>query len=352
MQLSVREIAEYLGARVIGNSDLVIHGISSIDNPKPGSILYAERTGMLESLKDIKDIAVITRDIPDDHICSLVIHPNPRIAFSKVSEKFHTHYWQEYGGISEYAFIEPDVQIAFDAVICQGAFVGSETRIGSRTRILPNAYIGRGVVIGDDCVICPGAAILEGTTIGDRVIINSNAVIGSEGFGFSESDGILVKMPQVGGVIIGNDVEIGACTCVDRGTIDNTVIGEGSKLDNLVQVGHNVVIGKNVRIAAQTGFPGRVKVEDDAVIGGQAGFQNGITVGKSARVASQAGVFKSIPPNQTVSGYPALPHGEALRILSLFKRLPEFFDRIKELESKMSKINEIKGSSGAFENKR
>jgi UDP-3-O-[3-hydroxymyristoyl] glucosamine N-acyltransferase len=332
MEITLKEIAEKIGARLIGNETMKITGVSAISNPRPDTVLFVENVSMLGRINDIAKYAVIVPESPVDKNGNFLVHSHPKKAFAQLSGIFNKSYWVNYKGISPRANIEDGAHISESASVADGAFIGSGASIGSGTKILPNAYVGRDVKIGDDCVILPCAVILEGSKIGDRVIINSNAVIGSEGFGFTNNEESQMKIPQAGGVSIENDVEIGACTCIDRGTIDDTVIGEGTKIDNLVQIAHNVQLCRNVMIAAQAGLPGRVVVDDDAVIGGQAGLQNGIRIGKKARIAGQSGVFKSVEDGETVSGYPAMPHKQALQILALMKRLPEIIQRIESLE--------------------
>lgn len=333
--ISLKEIAESINAEIIGDENLPIEGVSSVESSKDMTVLFAEKVSMLKTVKSLSKLAVLVSEKPDGIDGNFLVHPNPRAAFALVALRFNPPYWLGYKGIGGYVIIEDDAKVAKSAVICDGVFIGSGSCIGDDTRVLPNSHVGRNVTIGDDCAIFPGAVLLDGVSIGDRVIINSNVVIGSEGFGFVLSDGNLVKMPQLGSVVIGDDVEIGASTCIDRGTIGDTVIGSGTRIDNLVQIAHNVQIGKNVRIAAQAGIPGRVHIKDNVIIGGQAGLQNGITIGKNARIAGQAGVFKSVDDNEAVSGYPAMSHKQALVLLSHFKKLPEMSKRIRELENKL-----------------
>ena len=336
-EVTLKEISETIKAELYGDGSLTVSQISSLDDPKAGTIIFIDNISLLDGV-DIPDkVGIIVDQKPEKISGNFLVHPNPRAAFALVASRFNPPYWQAYEGQSSQAIIEDNVTLSSSAVISGGSFIGMGSTIGDNTRILPSAHIGRGVTIGSDCVIHPNATILDGSRLGNRVIINSNVVIGSEGFGFIPSDNDLVKMPQMGGVIIDDDVEIGSGTCIDRGTIGDTVIGTGTKIDNLVQIAHNVRIGKNVRIAAQAGLPGRIRIEDDVVIGGQAGLQNGITVGKGARIAGQAGVFKSVDPGETVSGYPALPHNQALKLVAYFKKLPELVNRISKLEKKLKK---------------
>ncbi|MBU1023567.1 UDP-3-O-(3-hydroxymyristoyl)glucosamine N-acyltransferase [bacterium] len=336
-EVTLKEISETIKAEMYGDGSLAVSQISSLEKPIEGTVLFIDNISLLDSIDILDKVGIIVHEKPENISGNFMVHPHPRAAFALVAARFNPPYWQTYEGQSSRAIIEDNTTISNSAVICAGSFIGNGASIGNNTYILPNVHIGRGVTIGNDCVIHPGVAVLDGSRLANRVIINSNAVIGGEGFGFIPSENDLVKMPQMGGVIIENDVEIGSGTCIDRGTIGDTVIGEGTKIDNLVQIAHNVQIGKNARIAAQVGVPGRVRIEDDVVIGGQAGLQNGITIGKGARIAGQSGVFKSVNPGETVSGYPALPHKEALKLSALFKKLPMFVNRITELEKKIEK---------------
>jgi len=333
--MKLMDIAKMIDAELVGDGEMLVYGISSLETTRPGTITFTDEMSLLKNVKDFSDIAIIVPRKPESYIGNFVIHPKPRVAFAKISAWLNPPYWLSYSGISPDAYIEDGAFIAEDVSVGAGAFVGEGAQLMENVRVLPLAYIGRKVVIGRGSVILPGAVILDGSKIGERVIINSNVVIGGEGFGFVEDGDKLLKVPQTGEVIIEDDVEIGAGTTVDRGTVDDTIIGAGTKIDNLVQIGHNVRIGKNVRIAAQAGLSGRVKVEDDVVIGGQAGFQNAVTIGKGVHIAGQAAIFKSIPAGQVVSGYPAMPHARALRILALTKRLPEIIERLDDLEKRL-----------------
>ena len=333
--MKLADIAGMLNAEVIGDGDMLINEVSSLESLRPGTITFIEDISLLNKVKDLSDTAVIVPSRPENIKGNFVVCSKPRVAFAKVLAIFHTPYWLSYSGISPDAHIENGAIIAEGVSVGAGAFIGEGAHLMENVRVLPVAYVGRKVIVGRGSVILPGAMILEGSRIGERVIINSNAVIGGEGFGFVEDGGKILKIPQTGGVIIEDDVEIGAGTTVDRGTVDDTVIGAGTKIDNLVQLGHNVRIGKNVRIAAQAGLSGRVKVGDDVVIGGQAGFQNGVTIGDKVQIAGQAAIFKSVSPGQIVSGYPAMPHAQALRLLALTRRLPEIIERLDALEKQV-----------------
>jgi UDP-3-O-[3-hydroxymyristoyl] glucosamine N-acyltransferase len=212
--------------------------------------------------------------------------------------------------------------------------------IGDGTTILCGTFVGEDVVIGDGCLVYPGVTIREGSRIGSRVILQPGVVIGSDGFGYAPRGGVHHKIPQIGRVVIEDDVEIGANSCVDRATTGETRIGRGTKIDNLVQIAHNVVLGEHTVVAAQTGVSGSTEVGRGVVFGGQAGVTGHIRIGDGATVAARAGVTKDVPAGTTVSGYPAREHGEARRLVGHTSMLPELFKRVRELERRIRELEE------------
>jgi UDP-3-O-[3-hydroxymyristoyl] glucosamine N-acyltransferase len=210
--------------------------------------------------------------------------------------------------------------------------LGEDVSVGARTVLHPGVVVNRDSSIGADCVVGPNVSVYDGVTIGDRVVINGGTVIGGLGFGFVSTREHHTRFPQVGGVIIEDDVEIGSNCCVDRASLDNTIIHRGTKLDNLVQVAHGVSIGEHTMIAAQVGISGGTSLGDWCVVGGQAGFQGHISVGDQSIVGGGSAVFSDLPEKSKVSGYPAKPHNQSLRVLALTFRLPEIMDRMRSLE--------------------
>jgi UDP-3-O-[3-hydroxymyristoyl] glucosamine N-acyltransferase len=203
--------------------------------------------------------------------------------------------------------------------------------------VSPGAFIGQGATIGDDSIIYENATIKDNVIIGRNVRVHSGTVIGSDGFGYVLDKGKHHKIPQVGGVIIEDDVEIGANVCVDRATVGNTIIGSGTKIDNLVQIGHNVVVGKNSIIISQVGVSGSVEIGDSVILAGQVGIRDHIKIGDKAIVGAQAGIGSDIPAGQIFSGSPAIPHKKWLRAQSIYSKLPDYIRRLQELERKTSK---------------
>ena len=223
------------------------------------------------------------------------------------------------------------VSLGDDVSLGPGVVVGDGVRLGARTRLDANVVVGAGVEIGDDCHVYPGATLYPGAQLRDRVIVHAGARLGSDGFGYVFRDGAHAKIPHVGRCIVESDVEIGANTTIDRGSIDDTVIGAGTKIDNLVHVAHNVRIGRLCLIMAQVGIAGSVRIEDGCILAGQAGIAGHLTIGKGARLAAQAGVFGSIPAGETWSGYPARPHKEALRAQAAMFKLPSLLRALERL---------------------
>ena len=234
-------------------------------------------------------------------------------------------------GIDASASLGRGVVLGDDVAIGPGVVLGEGVRVGARTRLDAHVVVGAGVEIGDDCHVYPGVTLYAGSRVGDRVRLHAGARIGSDGFGYVFRNGEHAKIPHVGRCIIESDVEIGANTTVDRGSIDDTVIGAGTKIDNLVQVGHNVRIGRLCLLMSQVGIAGSVHVEDGCILAGQVGVSGHVTIGKGARLAAQAGVFGSIPPGETWSGYPARPHKEALRAQAAMFRLPSLIRALARL---------------------
>ncbi|HEU0051799.1 MAG TPA: UDP-3-O-(3-hydroxymyristoyl)glucosamine N-acyltransferase, partial [Longimicrobium sp.] len=235
-------------------------------------------------------------------------------------------------GVHPTAVVGAGASVAASASVGPYAVIGEGAAIGERARIGAHVVVGRGCVVGDDAVLHPQVTLYDGVQVGERCIVHSGARLGADGFGFVWEGGAHRKVPQVGGCRLEADVEVGANTTIDRGSIGDTVVGRGTKIDNLVMIGHNCRIGRHVIIVSQVGISGSTRVGDGAVLGGQAGVQGHIEIGAGARVGGQAGVIGDVPAGETVSGYPARPHREALRVQAAMFRLPENLKRLKEIE--------------------
>jgi UDP-3-O-[3-hydroxymyristoyl] glucosamine N-acyltransferase len=261
-----------------------------------------------------------------------VIVKNPQLAFAKILEVIEKDRSKDcVPGIHSTAIIAPTATLGKDVSIGPYVVIEAGAAIGDRTRVDAHTYIGSRTVIGNDCLVYPRVTIRENVVIGNRVIVHSGTVIGSDGFGFAAGETGPYKIPQIGSVELGDDVEIGANVTIDRATTGRTKIGRGTKIDNLVQIAHNVQIGEHCIIVAQVGISGSTHFGNFVTIGGQAGTVGHITVGDGATIAARSGVIGDIAPRETVSGYPARPHREAMKLQALIHRLPELFVTVKNL---------------------
>ena len=267
---------------------------------------------------------------------------DPYFAFLRLLELFNTRSPSDIAdGIHELAVIEPgarlgkNVSIGAFAVIGARATVGDGTIIGSGTVVMPRSSIGA------KCILYPNVTVMDGCEIGDRVIIHAGAVIGADGFGFAPSGGSIHKIPQIGSVRIEDDVEIGACTCIDRAAFGVTVIGKSAKLDNLIQVAHNVQVGSHTVIASQVGISGSTVIGSGVQMGGQAGLSGHLAVGDGSSVGAQAGVTKDVPPGETVSGYPAKNHMKAMRLEAALRNLPELAKTVRKQQKRIEELERI-----------
>ncbi len=335
MEKTLEELAELTGAELRNGEGVVIKGIGEISSAGPEQITFLENVKYKHWLKDCKAAAIISRELPDLTGRPALISDDPYLAFAKVTAAFY------YGGLAAPLAVDQRAIIATDAVLEQGvvvgagAVVGARVKIGRGTVVHSLAFIGEDSRLGQDCLIYPGVVIRERCHLNDRVIVHPNAIIGSDGFGYAPEGKKWRKIPQAGRVVIADDVEIGAGVCIDRGAIGDTVVGRGSKLDNLIQVAHNVKIGEDCAFAAQSGFSGSSRIGDRVTMGGQVGMVGHIDIGDDAMIAAQSGVVKSVPDKTAVFGTPARPMSEARRINALLGRLPELFERLQELEDRL-----------------
>ncbi len=346
---SLRELAEIVGGEILGDPSLRIEGVAGIKEATKGEITFLANPKYEVYLETTKASAVIA-DRDGNQATSILKVSNPYLAFLKVVTLFSESALDKYPrGIHETAVVDGSAEIGEDVSIGAYAVIGSGVRIGDRTTILPLAAICSDVKIGSECLIFPHVTIREQCEIGDRVIIHSGTVIGSDGFGYANDGSAHHKIPQIGIVRIEDDVEIGANSTIDRATTGVTLIGKGSKLDNLVQVAHNVVIGENSILAAQVGVSGSTELGKNVTLAGQAGLVGHIKIGDGAKVGAQGGVTKSIPPHTSVSGYPAREHGFAKKMYAASARLPEILKEFRKLKARVEQIEKGLGSDSPAE---
>ncbi len=344
MRKTLREIAELIGGEVVGDGDIVITGVSGIKEAAEGDIAFLANPKYQPLLESTKAAAVITsRDILKAPKPIIRIE-NPSLAFAKVVELAMPERNRHPRGIHPTAVIGRNVTLGKDIGIGAYVVIDDGASIGDRTVVYPGCYIGRDSRVGCDTLIYANVSVREEIIIGDRVIIHSGTVIGSDGFGFATIDGVHHKIPQVGTVVVEDDVEIGANVTIDRARFDKTVIGKGTKIDNLVQIAHNVEVGENSIIVAQVGISGSTVIGRNVTLAGQVGIVGHITIGDRAIVAAQSGVSKSVPADTMVWGYPAKPMAGALRVNACVQNLPRLFKTIDELKKKIAELEEkLKG---------
>jgi len=334
MEKTLQELAELTGAQAINAEGVVIKGIGEISSATAEQITFLENPRYKHFLKDSQAAAVISRKLPELESKPALICDDPYLAFAKIATVFYYGGLAVPGGLDEKARVAADAVIAAEVSVGAGAVIGARAKIGKGSVVHALAFVGEDVTLGADCLVYPGAVIRERCVLGDRVTIHANAVVGSDGFGYARDGAAWLKIPQAGRVVLEDDVEIGACVCLDRGALGDTIIKRGSKLDNLIQVAHNVSIGEDCAFAAQTGISGSARVGDRVQMGGQVGTVGHIEIGDDAVIAAQSGVSKTVPGKSAVFGSPARPMSEARRINVLMSRLPELFERLQELEDK------------------
>jgi UDP-3-O-[3-hydroxymyristoyl] glucosamine N-acyltransferase len=340
LRFKLGELAEIVGGEIAGDAGVEICGVAGIREAKTGDITFVANPKYEAFLESTLASAVIA---PPKLECDkpLIRIENPYFAYLKVLNLFADELMIKYPReVHESAVIDDSVTLGENVAVGPFCQVCAGSRVGDNTTILAGTFIGEDVHIGVDCLIYPNVTIREGSRIGDRVILQPGVVIGADGFGFAKDGQTHHKVPQIGRVIIEDDVEIGANSTVDRATTGETLVRRGSKIDNLVQIAHNVVVGEDSIVAAQVGISGSTELGKNVVLAGQAGLVGHITIGDGAMVGAQGGVTKSVPPNTTVSGYPAREHGKARRIWAYSNRLPDLFERVKELERRLGELKE------------
>jgi len=335
--MRLADLAQQLNAELAGPADIEVRGVAGLTEAGEGDLAFVADDRHLKDLAGSRASAfIVPQGAPQLSVPALRVR-NPRLAFARAIALFHVRTAAP-GGISGRASIGKDVVIGADATVHPGAFIGDGARIGSRVTIFPGAFIGAGVVIGDDCTIYPNVTVREGVTVGSRVILHPGAVIGSDGFGFVTDGGVHHKIPQVGGVVIGDDVEIGANSTVDRATLGTTVIGKGTKIDNQVQVAHNVVIGEHCLLAAQVGIAGSTSLGKYVVMGGQAGAGDHLTIGDQVMAGGGTGITRDIEAGKVIAGHPALPLREWLKVQASLPKLPELKRLVAQLERRIEEL--------------
>jgi UDP-3-O-[3-hydroxymyristoyl] glucosamine N-acyltransferase len=343
MATTLKEIAKLIDGEVIGDETVAVSGVSGIQEAGSADITFLANPKYLAYLDKTKAAAVITsRDIKAC-LKPMIRVDNPSLAFTKVVSFILPQDLRHPSGIHPSAVIGKNVKLGKNTAIGPLVVIEDDVSIGDKTVIYPFCYIGRQAKIGSDTLIYSNVSIREGVSIGDSVIIHSGAVLGSDGFGFVTVEGRHHKIPQTGTVVVEDEVEIGANVTIDRARFDKTVIGRGTKIDNLVQIAHNVVIGKNCLIVAQVGISGSTTIGNNVILAGQVGIVGHITIADNSIVMAQSGVSKSLPPDSVVWGTPAKPAALAKKISACIQNLPKMHEILRELKNKIESLEKKNG---------
>jgi UDP-3-O-[3-hydroxymyristoyl] glucosamine N-acyltransferase len=336
--LKLQDIATRLECHLEGDGEIEIGRVTGIEDAGPGDLTFFANAKYAEELKKTRASAVIIGEQADAAPCAMLRSRHPYLAFAKAVALFEDA-WRPAPGVHALACVEEGAAIAADASVGPFAVVGEGARIGARTILHPHAVVGRLAEIGDDCILHSHVSIRERVRIGHRVVIQDGAIVGGDGFGFARTpEGTHHKIPQVGGIVVEDDVEIGANTAIDRPAVGETRIGAGSKIDNLVQIAHGVTIGRNVLLAAQVGIAGSTTLEDNVTLAGQVGVAGHLTLGKGVIATAQTGIPNSVDAGAFISGYPAIGNRDWLKSSAIFRKLPELKKTIADLERRIAEL--------------
>lgn len=339
---TLADAAEQVGGALSGDAATPIHGVAGLREARPGDLSFLANPIYARLVQQTRAAAVL---VPIDYTaaapCALIRVDNPDAAFARLAVRFAAPAPAFAPGIHPTACVAPDVALGPDVYIGPHCVIEAGAQIGARSVLIAYCYVGHGAGIGVENRIYPHVTIREGTRTGARVIVHSSAVIGSDGFGYSvDEDGVRTKIPQMGTVEIGDDVEIGAATTIDRARFGKTVIGRGVKIDNLCQIAHNVVIGEHAVIVSQVGISGSTVIGRKAILAGQTGVAGHLHVGDGVVAEGRSGITKDVPAGQMVYGYPAQPREKAARLHAHIQRLPQLKQRVADLEARLKELEE------------
>jgi len=338
MKFTAEQIAGILNGEVVGNSNAEVSKLAKIEEGIPGTLTFLSNPKYQNYIYSTQaTITIVNKNFEPEHpiTTTLIKVDDPYQAFSKLLEYYNQVKLMK-SGIEQPSVISEGVTYGDDLYLGSFCYVGKNVKIGNNVKIYPNTFIGDNVVIGDNCVFFSGVRVYSETEIGNNCVIHSGAIVASDGFGFApHEDGTYSKIPQIGNVILEDDVEIGACTTIDRATMGSTIIRKGAKLDNQIQIAHNVEVGENTVIAAQTGIAGSTKIGKNCMIGGQVGVAGHITIGDNVRIQAQSGIGKSLKDGEVVQGSPAFTYGDYSKSYVHFRNLPKIVTEIEEIKKKL-----------------
>jgi UDP-3-O-[3-hydroxymyristoyl] glucosamine N-acyltransferase len=339
MQITLQELADHLGGRVIGDPSVTIQGLGTLDNARQGEITFLANRKYAHKVEMTRATAVILPDNADPFGHNAIVVASPYLAFAMLLTLF-TAKPRIARGVMAGAFVDKGATIGKEVTVYPGTYIADGVRIGDRVTLHPNVTLYEGVAIGDDVTLHAGVSVREGCRLGNRVTIHNGTVIGADGFGYAPNGQAWFKIPQIGIVIIDDDVEIGANTTVDRAALETTRIGRGTKIDNLVQVAHNCVIGENCMIVAQTGIAGSTTLGNHVTLGGQVAIVDHLLIGDNAMISGQSGVVSNVAPGEVLSGTPAIPHLARLKASAIFPQLPEMRKLLTRHEKRLAALEE------------
>ncbi|HPG11188.1 MAG TPA: UDP-3-O-(3-hydroxymyristoyl)glucosamine N-acyltransferase [Chitinophagaceae bacterium] len=337
MQFPASQIAQIVNGTIEGDPEICVGSFGKIEEAREGQISFLANPKYEDFLYRTKASVIIVSEKfkPKQSVKPTLIRvPDAYSAFATLLSKYQELKQQQLSGVQEPVYLAKTAVLGENVFVGAFTFIGENVKIGNNTKIYPNSFIGDNVTIGNNCIIHPGVKIYHDCILGNEVSVHAGTVIGSDGFGFApQADGSFQKVPQIGNVVIEDKVEIGSNATIDRATIGSTLIKSGAKLDNLIQIAHNVEVGNSTVIAAQAGVSGSTKIGKGVMIGGQAGVVGHILIGDGAKINAQSGVSKSLEPGKAVTGSPAHDYTSALRSQAISRKLPELEKRIKELEA-------------------
>jgi UDP-3-O-[3-hydroxymyristoyl] glucosamine N-acyltransferase len=344
MEFKAADIAAYLKGEIVGDGNVVIFAVSKIEEGKPGTLSFLANPKYEHYIYQTEASIVLVNKTfnPKEKVkATLVKVDDAYQSFASLLDLFLKTKQNTKKGVEQPSFIDASSSAGEDFYMGAFAYIGKNTKIGKSVKIYPQVYVGENVIIGDNCTVYSGARIYNDCVVGDHCIIHAGAVIGSDGFGFApQSNGTYKKIPQIGNVIVEDDVEIGANATIDCGTIGSTIIRKGVKIDNLVQIGHNCEIGENTVIAGQTGLAGTSKVGKNCRFAGQVGIAGHLSIGDNVQIGAQSGVANSIKDNESVFLSPAFNHKEAARAAVIFRNLPKLREDVLQLQKNIKSVQE------------
>lgn len=340
MEFKAKDIAALLGGVVDGDPEVTVNDVSKIEEGRPGTLAFLANPKYEHYIYTTRASVVLinkTFEPAREYTCTLVRVESAYDAIATLLQMYEDMRPKPVG-VEQPSYISESASIGEKPYIGAFAYIGRGAKIGNNVKIYPQAYVGDGVTVGDNTIIYSGVKIYAGCVVGKSCILHSGVVLGADGFGFAPEGDHYKKVPQIGNVVLEGDVEIGANTCVDRATMGSTIIRKGVKLDNLVQIAHNVVVGDNTVIAAQTGIAGTTKIGEHCVFGGQVGIVGHLTIGSDVQIGAQSGITSNVPDKSMLRGAPAFDYKKYQKCYVVFRKLPELYGQIKDLEKEVANL--------------